>query len=43
MEYNYEGAAYYIRYKPANTADCYAFETRTVTNDGEGISGEYCR
>lgn len=43
MDYTYQGEAYYIRYKPGETAGCYTFETRTVTNDGEPITGEYCR
>lgn len=43
MEYTYDGEAYYIRYTPTETPNCYLFETRTVTNDGEVMSGEYCR
>ncbi len=43
MDYTYEGAAYYMRYSPTSRADCYTFETRTVTNDGAETSGEYCR
>ncbi|MBY5935093.1 YHYH protein [Tateyamaria omphalii] len=43
MDYSYEGEDYYIRYAPSGTPDCYLFETRTVTNGGEVVSGEYCR
>ena len=43
MDYTYEDDAYYIRYTPTDTPDCYAFETRTVTNNGEVKTGEYCR
>ena len=32
MDYTYEGEAYYMRYAPSDTPDCYNFETRTVTN-----------
>jgi hypothetical protein len=43
MDYTYRGEAYYMRYTPTDTLDCYAFETRTVTNNGEIETGEYCR
>ena len=43
MDYNYQGESYYMRYTPTDTPDCYAFETRTVTNNGEIETGEYCR
>jgi hypothetical protein len=43
MDYTYRGEAYYIRYTPAQTSGCYDFVTRTVTNEGEVASGEYCR
>ncbi len=43
MDYTYKGEAYFIRYRPAETPDCYLFETRTVTDDGVVKSGEYCR
>lgn len=43
MEYTYQGEAYYMRYTPTDTADCYAFETRTVTDNGQVKTGEYCR
>lgn len=43
MDYTYQGEAYYIRYRPAETPGCYEFETRTVTNGGEAVTGEYCR
>ncbi|MDB4223332.1 YHYH protein [Granulosicoccus sp.] len=43
MEYSYQGEDYYMRYSPSDTPDCYQFETRTVTNNGEIKTGEYCR
>lgn len=43
MDYMYKGEAYYMRYTPADTSDCYIFETRTVTNRGKVKTGEYCR
>jgi len=43
MDYTYEGESYYMRYAPTDQADCYAFETRTVTDNGEVKAGEYCR
>lgn len=43
MTYSYQGQDYYMRYEPTDTPDCYAFETRTVTNDGEIETGDYCR
>lgn len=43
MDYVYEGEAYYMRYAPSETPNCYNFETRTVTNGGELHNGEYCR
>ena len=43
MDYFYKGQAYYMRYTPTQTPDCYAFETRTVTDGGSVKTGEYCR
>jgi hypothetical protein len=43
MDYTYQGAAYYMRYTPTDTPDCYAFETKTVTDGGAVKTGEYCR
>lgn len=43
MDYSYEGQRYYMRYAPSGTSGCYAFETKTVTNDGVVQSGEFCR
>lgn len=43
MDYSYQGEDYYIRYEPADTANCYDYVTKTVTNDGEVIEAEYCR
>lgn len=39
----YQGESYYMRYRPIDTADCYAFETRTVTDNGQVKTGDYCR
>lgn len=43
MDYTYKGESYYMRYAPSNQADCYTFETRTITNGGTVESGEFCR
>lgn len=43
MDYSYEGSDYFIRYAPSGTANCYDFSTRTVTNDGDLVEGEFCR
>lgn len=43
MDYTYEGDMYYMRYAPTDTPGCYAFETKTVTNNGAVQSGEFCR
>ncbi|PYG32273.1 YHYH protein [Pelagimonas varians] len=43
MDYTYGGNAYFIRYAPADTNGCYVFTTQTVTNDGELMTGEFCR
>lgn len=43
MDYTYEGASYYIQYRQAAASGCYEFETRTVTNEGEIVTGVYCR
>lgn len=43
MDYTYKGEAYYMRYTPSQTPDCYAFETRTITDGGSVETGEYCR
>lgn len=43
MDYTYQGEAYYMRYTPSDTPNCYVLETRTVTNAGEIKTGEYCR
>lgn len=43
MDYTYKGEAYYMRYAPAETPNCYNFETRTVTDGGSVETGEYCR
>jgi len=43
MDYTYEGDPYFIRYAPAETEGCYSFTTQTVTNNGEVMTGEFCR
>lgn len=43
MDYRYQGDDYYIRYAPSQTFGCYDFDTRTVTNGGDVLRGEYCR
>lgn len=43
MDYTYQGESYYTRYTPTGEADCFAFETRTVTDSGTIKTGEYCR
>ncbi|CTQ48540.1 YHYH protein [Jannaschia donghaensis] len=43
MTYTYGDAGYYIRYIPADTAGCYDFETRRITDGGETFAGELCR
>lgn len=43
MDYSYQGEDYFIRYIPADTAGCYIFTTRTVTNGGQETTGIFCR
>lgn len=43
LDYSYEGNDYYIRLSPSNNPHCYNMETRTVTNNGQIRTGEYCR
>lgn len=43
MTYSYQGAAYYMRYTPSDTANCYDFETRRITDGGDLFTGELCR
>lgn len=43
LDYAYQGQAYYIRYKPAEDANCYLFESRTIASRGVVETGEYCR
>ncbi|MDG1530407.1 MAG: hypothetical protein P8Q99_03560 [Paracoccaceae bacterium] len=43
MEYTYQGDSYFMRYSPSGRTDCYDFETRTITNSGNLMTGEYCR
>lgn len=43
MDYTYEGDAFFIRYAPTDAGGCYSFTTQTVTNDGELMTGDFCR
>ena len=43
MTYVYEGKDYYMKYTPSATENCYNFETKTVTDNGEIYTGELCR
>ena len=43
MDYAYEGQDYFIRYAPSDRQGCYDYATRTVTNGGALVEGEYCR
>ena len=43
LTYSYQGEMYYINYTPADAPDCYNFETRTITNNGELYTNELCR
>ncbi len=43
MTYRYQNKGYYIKYSPSSTENCYHFETRTITNNGELYEQELCR
>jgi len=43
MSYTYKGESYYIKYSPSKNANCYFFETKTVTNNGVEKKVELCR
>lgn len=44
MTYEYQGTEYYIQYTPsASQENCYDFETKTVTDNGQVQTGTYCR
>lgn len=43
MTYQWEDEEYYINYEPSGTPNCYHFEFKTVTLNGQVASGEYCR
>ncbi|MEM7258215.1 MAG: YHYH protein [Pseudomonadota bacterium] len=43
LTYSYKGGDYYINYRPSNTPNCYHFETKTITNNGEVNTSELCR
>lgn len=41
MAYTYKGANYFINYEPSQQANCYDFESNTVSLGAD--SGTYCR
>ncbi|MFO0696898.1 MAG: YHYH protein [Polyangiales bacterium] len=43
LSYDYQGQHYYLRYTPVAGSNCYAFETKTVTDMGVVKTGTYCR
>ena len=43
LEYTYSGEQYYLEYSASDTAGCYNFTTKTVTDGGVVKEGEYCR
>ena len=43
LTYSYRGEDYYINYTPSDNPDCYNFDTKTVTNNGEIYTNELCR
>ena len=43
MQYSYKGDDFFIEYSDSDTPGCFDFVSRTVTNNGEIKSGEYCR
>ncbi len=43
LEYTYQSTVYYLQYSASATANCYNFETKTVTDSGQVKTGEFCR
>lgn len=43
MQYAYQGELYFIEYVNSVNPGCFDFVTRTITNRGELMQGEYCR
>ena len=43
MSYTYNGEEYYTSYKESQTENCYDFELKMVTTNGQVESAEYCR
>ncbi len=43
MTYRYQDKDYFIKYSPSDKENCYHFETRTITNNGELYEQELCR
>ncbi len=43
MDYTYSGTSYYLQYTASSTANCYQFETKTVSDGGSVVTGEFCR
>jgi len=42
MTYNYQGEQYYIKTAATDDESCFDVEWKTVTNNGEVVSDEYC-
>lgn len=42
MTYDYRGEEYYIRYRAVDKENCYFFESKTITNNGQLEEGEHC-
>lgn len=44
MRYDYQGESYYTIYSPTSGQNnCYQFEMKTITGDGQVTEGTYCR
>ena len=43
MTYSFDGDDFYMNYTPSETANCYDFETRRITDGGDTYTGELCR
>ena len=43
LTYSYRGDDYYINYTPSDSPDCYNFQTKTITNNGDVYTNELCR
>lgn len=43
MEYRYMNDTYFLQYQASASPNCYLFETKTISDGGQVISGEFCR